>query len=134
PSGEVPANGVIDAVYIHRTGGVDIKTLTFTMPSSHLEAHGHIGAFPLTSATSLEVDGQSHDLSDFDAVLRDLGLTHEGKTGAAALPASLPEQADFHMMWTGSLLSPRLNGSLKATQIGMEIPATGEEPSAQPHW
>jgi translocation and assembly module TamB len=132
--GEVPANGLIDATYTQRDGGVEIKTLAFTMPSSHIEAHGHVGASPATSPTSLKVDGQSHDLSDFDAVLRDLGLSHEGKTGAAALPVSLKGQADFHMMWTGSLMSPRLNGSLKATQIGIEIPATGNDPSAQPHW
>ncbi len=134
PSGEVPANGTIDAIYTQRNGGADIKTLTFTMPSSHLEARGHVGAFPLTSPTSLKVDVQSHDLSDFDAVLRDLGLTHEGKTGSAALPVSLHGQGEAHLQWTGSLLSPRLTGNLKATQIGIEIPSTSSDPSAQAHW
>jgi translocation and assembly module TamB len=133
-TGEVAANGIIDATYTHRDGGVEIKTLTFTMPSSHIEAHGHIGAFPITSPTSLKVDGQSRNLSDFDAVLRDLGLSHEGKSGVAALPVALHGQADFHMMWTGSLLSPQLNGSLKATKISIEIPAAANDPSAQPRW
>jgi translocation and assembly module TamB len=133
-SGEVATNGVIDATYTHRDGGVEIKTLAFTMPSSHIEAHGHIGAFPITSPTSLKVDGQSRNLSDFDAVLRDLGLSHEGKSGVAALPVALHGQAEFHMMWTGSLLSPQLSGSLKATKIGIEIPAAGNDPSAQPRW
>jgi translocation and assembly module TamB len=134
PAGEVPANGVIDAVFTQRTGGVDINTLTFTMPSSHIEAHGHIGAFPLSSPTSLNVDGRSHNLSDFDAVLRDLGLHNEGKTGSAALPVALHGQGEFHILWTGSLVSPRLAGNLKATQVSIEIPATGNDPSAQPRW
>ncbi|WP_058189625.1 translocation/assembly module TamB [Terracidiphilus gabretensis] len=134
PAGEVPTNGVIDAVFTQRTGGVDINTLTLTMPSSHLEAHGHIGAFPLSSPTSVKVDVQSHNISDFDAVLRDLGLNREGKTGSAALPVALHGQAEFHMLWTGSLISPRLAGNLKATQISIEIPATGNDPSAQPRW
>ncbi len=122
PSGERGANGSIDAVYTQRDGGVEVKTLSLTMPASHLEAHGHIGAFPLTSPTSLTVDCDSRDLSEFDAVLRDLGLAREGKTGVAALPVALHGEGQFHVLWTGSLVSPKFSGNLKATQIGMEVP------------
>jgi len=132
--GEVPANGTIDATYTHRNGGVDVKALNLTMPASHLEAHGHVGAFPLTSPTSLNVDCESHDLSEFDTVLRDLGLAREGKSGVSALPVALHGEGDFHVLWEGSLISPRLTGKLKATQIGLEIPVRPDENNTQPRW
>jgi translocation and assembly module TamB len=128
PSGETGANGVIDAVYTQRDSGVEVKTLNLTMPASRLDAHGHIGAFPLTSPTSLTVDVDSHDLSEFDAVLRDLGLAREGKTGAAALPVALHGEGQGHVLWSGSLVSPKFTGNLKATNIGLEIP----EPAGSP--
>ena len=102
------------------------------MPSSQLEAHGHLGAYPLTTPSALAVDLHSQNLLDFDTVLRDLGLVRNGKTGAAALPATVAGQADFHGSWTGSLVDPHLVGTAKATQLAVEIPAasTGKNPPA----
>lgn len=134
PSGEAPANGTIDATYTQRDGGVEVKTLALTLPTTQLTAHGHIGAYPLTSATSLNVDCTSHDLNEFNTVLGDLGLSHNGKTGVAALPVALHGEGEFHVLWTGSLISPRITGSLKAHQLGLEIPPPPEEKSAAPHW
>jgi translocation and assembly module TamB len=134
PPGEAPATGAIDATYTQRNGGVEVRTLNLTFPATQIEAHGHIGAFPLTSPTSLNVDGHSHNLAEFDSVLRDLGLGHEGKAGTAALPVALHGAAEFQVLWEGSLVSPRLSGNVKATQIGIEIPPPAGNESAQPHW
>ena len=92
-------------------------------PQSDLEAHGLLGAYPITSPSSLAVDFHSHNLAEFDTALRSLGFKRNGKTGTAALPVSLAGQADFHGAWTGSLARPRLAGTLKATQLAFEWPA-----------
>jgi translocation and assembly module TamB len=122
--GEAPANGVIDATYKQRTGAVDLRELELHLPGSQLEAHGTIGAYPVKSASAIDMDFQSHNLGEFDAVLRSLGFKRNGKSGIAALPVALAGQADFHGAWTGSLVKPRLAGSLKATDLALEMPAT----------
>lgn len=119
---EVPTSGAIEATYTQHNGAVDVRKLELQTPASELDVHGRIGAYPLTTPTSLGVDFHSHNLNEFDAVLRDLGLNRYGKTGAAALPISLGGQLDFlHGTWTGSLLAPRIAGSLKATQLSVEM-------------
>jgi translocation and assembly module TamB len=121
-AGEAPASGLIDATYAQRDGAVDLRKLELHTTSSQLEAHGHLGAYPLTSPSAFAVDFHSRDLGEFDAVLRDLGLSRYGKTGAAALPVTLAGQLDFlHGVWTGSLVAPRIAGNLKATQLAIEL-------------
>ena len=121
-AGEVPANGSVDATYTQSDGAVDLRRLELHTPASALEARGHLGAYPLTSPSAFGVDFHSHNLDEFDAVLRDLGLNRYGKTGAAALPVSLAGQLDvLHGTWTGSLVDPRLAGNLKATQLSIEL-------------
>jgi len=129
--GEVPANGAIDATYTQRDGGVDVRTLNLNLPASDLTAHGHLGAYPVTSLTGLTVDIQSGDLSEFDTVLRDLGLARNGRSGVAALPVTLSGQAGFHGSWAGSLVSPQLAGTLKAEEVGVELPPMFNDKSGQ---
>lgn len=121
-AGGAPANGTIDGTYTQRNGAVDLRDFNVNLPASHLNARGALGAFPLTSATNLNVDFQSGNLGEFDTVLRDLGLSRNGKSGSAALPVSLGGQAEFHGSWAGSLMSPRLTGELKASQVALELP------------
>ena len=121
-AGEAPASGVVEATYTQRDGTVDLRKLELETPASELEVRGHLGAYPLTAPTALTVDFHSHNLNEFDAVLRDLGLNRYGKTGAAALPVSLGGQLDFlHGTWAGSLVAPRIAGTLKATQLSIEM-------------
>ncbi len=103
PAGEAPTSGEIDATYTQRNGQVDLRNLELHLPGSQLEAHGELGAYPLSSPSALTVDLHSHNLPEFDAALRSLGLERNGKTGTAALPVALAGQADFHGTWTGSL-------------------------------
>ena len=125
PAGEAPTTGVIDATYTHRNGGVAVRKLEVHLPGTELEAHGALGAYPVTSATALSIDFHSHNLGELDTTLRSLGLQRNGKTGTAALPVALTGQADFLGIWTGSLVKPHLAGSFKATQIAFEMPAAG---------
>ncbi len=125
-AGEVAAQGSVDATYSQSNGAVDLRRLDLQTPASHIAAHGLLGAYPLTSPSGFTVDFQSHDLGEFDTVLRDLGLTREGKSGAAALPVKLAGQGDFHGSWTGSLVDPHFAGTAKATQLAIEmVPAAG---------
>lgn len=132
PQGEAAAGGLIDATYFQRDGSVDVRALDVRLPTSRLQAHGRLGAYPITSPTALAVDLHSGNLREFDTVLRSLGLKREGKSGAAALPIALTGQANFAGNWEGSLESPRLAGSLQATQIAVEFPAP--QADAAPRW
>jgi len=133
PAGEVPASGAIDATYTQHNGGVDLRKLELHLPASDLEVRGALGAYPVSSASTLTVHFHSHDLSEFDAVLRSLGVNRNGKTGTSALPVSLAGQADFLGIWTGSLIKPHLAGTLKATQLAVEMPSAGAN-SGPPLW
>ncbi len=122
--GKIPASGLVDATYTQHDGAVDLRKLRLNLPSSQLEANGHLGAYPMTSPSALKVDFHTGNLGEFDTVLRDLGMARNGKTGVAALPIALNGQGDFHGTWTGSLLDPHLAGNLKATQLNVEVPAS----------
>lgn len=131
-AGEVPANGLIDGTYTQRDGAVDLRKFEVNLPGSRIAASGHLGAFPLTSPTEINVNFQSYDLGEFDTVLRSLGLEHNGKRGTAALPVSLAGKAEFHGTWAGSLVSPRLAGSLHATQVAVEMPPNPNDKTGAP--
>jgi translocation and assembly module TamB len=131
-SEEAPATGAIDATYTQRDGGVDLRRLEVNLPDSQVVAHGHLGAYPMTSPTGIAIDVRSHDLAEFNTLFRDLGLKRNGRAGTAALPLSLAGEADFHGNWAGSLVDPHLSGTLQATNLTLEIP-TSAETSTPPH-
>ena len=133
--GESPATGAVDATYTQRDGAVDLRRLEVDLPQSQVVAHGHLGAYPMTSPTGIAIDFNSRDLGEFNTLFRDLGLKRNGKAGAEALPLSLGGEADFHGNWTGSLVDPHLSGSFQATNLSIEIP-TPEAPNhlRMVHW
>jgi translocation and assembly module TamB len=129
-AGKVASSGIIDGTYTQRDGAVDLRKLELHLPNSAVQAHGHLGAYPMTSPSSLAVDFQSGNLNEFDTLLRDLGLARNGKTGTAALPIALTGQAEFHGSWAGSVINPRLAGSAQATNLSIEVPVSTEKTSA----
>jgi translocation and assembly module TamB len=131
--GMVPASGLIDATYTQGDGAVDMRKLELNTPASQLVAHGHLGAYPLTSPSAFAVEFHSSNLGEYDTVLRDLGLSRNGKTGTTALPVALTGRMDFvNGFWAGSLVDPHLSGDLKATQLGVELAAISTTNSSQP--
>ncbi len=122
-AGEAPATGTLDGTYTQRDGAVDLRALHVVLPGSVVDAHGHLGAYPLTSPSAISVEVHSHNLAEFDSVLRDLGLRRNGKTGSAALPVSLGGQGDFTGTWTGSMMDPHLAGDLSVSNLVVELPA-----------
>ena len=130
--GEVPSSGAIDGIYTQRDGAVDLRTLQLRTPASQIAASGHLGAYPLSSPTALAVDVHSRNLWEFDTVLRDLGLTRDGKQGVAALPVSLAGEGTYHGSWNGSLVDPHLSGIAKASQFTIDIPPSANSAQPQP--
>ncbi len=133
-AGERPASGAIDGTYTQRNGAVDLRTLDLVLPASHLVAHGHLGAYPVNSPSDIAIDFHSHDLGEFDTVLRDLGYRREGKTGVAALPGTLAGQGDFTGTWAGSLIDPHLKANLKASNVSLELPPDSKDPLGKPRF
>lgn len=131
-AGEIPASGTVNATYTQKDGAVNLRQLDLLLPSSHLQASGHLGAYPLSSPTALSVDAASTNLRDFDQVLRDLGLERNGRSGTAALPISLSGQAHFQGTWTGSLDAPRLAGALQASNLDAEMSPLAASSSQPP--
>jgi translocation and assembly module TamB len=130
--GKTPAGGLLDATYTQRDGAVEVRKLLLRTPASQLEAHSHLGAYPMNSPTALAIDFHSQNLGEFDTVLRDLGLKRHGKSGTAALPVSLNGQAEFHGSWSGSLVDPRIAGTAKATQLTVELAAKSNSGTSHP--
>jgi len=128
-AGEPPATGAIEAAYSQRTGTVDLRRMELNLPSSQIQAHGRLGVFPMSSPTELTIDFRSHNLGEFDTTLRDLGLKRNQKSGTAALPIALNGEGEFHGTWEGSLISPRLTGNVKASQISVELPPNPNDAS-----
>ena len=128
--GEAPANGVLDATYTQKNGGVDVRKLELRLPASEVTAHGELGAFPMTSPSAIAVDLRTRNLGEFDTVLRDLGLKRGARSGAAALPFLIGGLAEFHGVWSGSLLNPKIGGNLKASQLAFELPPPNALPNA----
>jgi len=119
--GEIPASGVFDATYTHKDGSVALRKLLVQLPSSQVQAAGLLGVHPMSRPTGISVDFHSTNLGDFDTLFQDLGVSRNGRTGTAALPINLAGTGDFHGTWSGSILDPHLVGSLKTTQIAVEM-------------
>jgi translocation and assembly module TamB len=128
--GELPATGALDATYTQKDGSVALRKLQLQLPSSQIQASGLLGVHPLTRSTGISVDFHSANLGDFDTLLRDLGVSRNGRSGVTALPISLAGQGDFHGAWSGSVLDPHIAGSLKTTQIALEMLPAKAAPNA----
>jgi len=132
-AGEKHASGWLDGTYTERDGAVDLRGFELHLPASTVQAHGHLGAYPMVSPSAIAVEVHSRDLSEFDQLFKDLGLVRNGRAGSAALPLALHGEADLtHAMWNGSLLDPHISGDLKATQLDLELDALAAAPTAAP--
>ena len=133
PPGEVPVRGSVDATYHVEDGSVKVRSLDARLPHSSLQGSGSLGVFPISRSSEMDLDFQSSDLSEFDGVLKTLGLTQGNRKGAAALPVDLKGQAQFHGQLNSSWLTPRIEGHLTATHIGIEVPSSSAGATADPN-
>ena len=130
--GEVASSGGLDATYTHKDGAVDLRQLDIRTPSSRLQVQGHLGAYPTSTRSALDVDFQSRNLSDFDLALRDLRLSRKGRQGVSGATRVSCRELRFHGTWTGSLADPHLAGNAQATQLAIELPTNPKDKSDNP--
>jgi translocation and assembly module TamB len=135
--GEVPVQGTVDGMFHAETGSVKVESMDVKLPHSRVQGEGSLGVYPITRASEMNLVFQSGDLSEFDGVLRTLDLTQGNRIGASALPVALKGQAQFRGQLNSSWLTPRVEGRLTATDIGIQMPNSNPDPKALPsflHW
>ncbi len=136
-AGQVPLSGSVDAKYFQRGGRVQIYQLEAHSPASTLSTTGSVGVYPLNEASNLSVHLTSHNLNEFDRVLKVLDLGIGDKKGISGLPIRLHGEATFDGTGYGSLVDPAFKGHLTATKFSsvFVIPgaaATTPPPSVEP--
>ncbi len=127
--GEAPVTGSVSGTFRVDRGAVDVRTMDVRLPKSSIAGNGVLGVFPIERVSQMDLDFRSSDMSEFDAVLRALNLQQGKRMGAAALPAALHGEAEFHGRLNSSWLIPRVDGHLTAAHIGIEIPDVSASPA-----
>ncbi|HEY1809483.1 MAG TPA: translocation/assembly module TamB domain-containing protein [Acidobacteriaceae bacterium] len=124
---EVPVTGVVNAEYVQRSGSVIIHAFDIHTPASQIQVAGALGVYPITRASSLSIDLETRDLSEFNPALAAFGLTAHGES--SPVPAQLHGVADFHGTVTGNLKYPNFRGHLHAGDFRL---ARSAAPAAVP--
>ena len=136
-AGEVPVEGTVDGAYRADSGSIKVRAMDVKLPHSRVQGEGSLGVYPIDRASEMDLVFQSTDLSEFDGVLRTLDLEAGNRIGSAALPVALKGAAQFHGQLNSSWLTPRIEGRLTATDIGIQVPTSNPDPNATPtffHW
>ena len=114
---DIPVSGQLVGHYDGKTEVVQIKRMTADTPQSSLVASGILGVNVGDPLTDLNVDLSVRNLGEYDQLLRTLGLTGNGKKGAAAIPVALHGQAKFNGTARGAIAKLDVKGHLEATNL-----------------
>lgn len=114
---DIPLSGQILGHYDGKTETVRVQKLNLNTPQSTLAASGVLGVSRGDPLTALNVDLSLRDLSEYDQLLRTLGLTGNGKKGSAAIPVALHGSAQFHGTASGALAKLDVKGHLEANNL-----------------
>jgi translocation and assembly module TamB len=117
--GWVPVSGSVDAGYSNVTGVVSIRNVTAYTPAAQLQVTGGLGVYPITRASSLQVNATTNNLAELDRLLTTLGAAEGEKRGVAVIPVALHGQAAFQGVVTRSILDPDVEGHLNATNFDL---------------
>ena len=115
----VPVTGEAVARYDGSREVVNIDHVTLLTPASSTQATGVLGVNQGDALTSLKVDMNLRDLSEFDQLLQTLGFSANGRKGVAAVPVVLHGGVDFHGTATGRAANLDLKGHLDGN--GLEV-------------
>ena len=117
----VPVSGQILGHYDGKTETVNLQRLSLNTMQSTLTAGGVLGVNNGDPLTSLNVDLQVRDFGEYDQLLRTLGLTGNGKKGAAAIPIALHGSAQFHGTARGEVAKLDVKGHLEANNLEVRM-------------
>ncbi len=118
---DIPVSGQILGHYDGKSEVVDIKRFEADTPQSTLVATGVLGVNLGDPLTALNVDLNLRNLGEYDQLLRTLGLTGNGKKGAAAIPVDLHGQATFHGTARGAIAKLDVKGHLEASNLEVHL-------------
>jgi translocation and assembly module TamB len=114
---DIPVSGQVLAHYTGTTEVVQIQKLAIQTPQSSLTASGVLGVNKGDRLTDLRTDLTVRDLAEYDQLLQTLGVSANGKKGAAAIPILLHGAVEFNGTARGALANLDLKGHLLATQL-----------------
>ncbi len=114
---DIPVSGQILGHYDGKSETVKLQKIALNTPRSTLTAGGVLGVSSGDPLTELNVDLQLRDLGEYDQLLRTLGLTGNGKKGAAAIPVALHGSAHFHGTARGAIANLDVKGHLEANNL-----------------
>ena len=114
---DIPVSGELVGQYRGKNQTVTIPKLALRTPQSTLGANGVLGVADGDKLTALNVDLSLRDLGEYDQLLRTIGLTGNGKKGAAAIPIALHGTAQFHGTARGEIAKLDVKGHLEANNL-----------------
>ncbi len=118
---DLPVSGLILGHYDGKSETVALKELTVNTPQSSLVATGTLGVNLGDPLTNLNVDLNLRNLAEYDQLLVSLGLTGNGKKGAAAIPIALHGAATFHGTARGAIAKLDVKGHLVASDLDVRV-------------
>jgi translocation and assembly module TamB len=130
--GEVPVTGRVDAAYRQGSGTVDIDEVAVETPASQLNVAGILGVYPPKRRSTTRVELTTSNLGEFDKTLTALGLAANGKKGVQVIPAVLHGNAHFQGTFSGSLMTPEIQGHLQANDFNAVFQSTPETAGGTP--
>ena len=128
----IPITGELVANYRGQTSVVNIDHLLARTPGSTVEASGVLGVAKGDPLTSLRADLNVRDLGEYDQLLTTLGVSANGKKGAAALPVDLHGGVSFQGTATGRLAALDIKGHLQASDLALNLGPGATPPGATP--
>ncbi|MGI4826658.1 MAG: hypothetical protein ACRYFU_00450, partial [Janthinobacterium lividum] len=117
----VPVSGRILAHYDGKTQIVNLQRVNLQTPGTTLNANGVLGVNQGDPLTNLALNLQVHDLSEFDQTLQTLGVSSNGKKGAAALPVVLHGSLAFNGTAKGAIRNIDVKGHLSANAVEVKL-------------
>ena len=130
--GLLPLSGSVDAKYFQRGGRVQIYQLEAHSPGTTLNTTGTLGVYPIEEPSNLNVHLVTHNLGEFDQVLKVLDLGLNGKKGISGVPVQLHGDATFDGAASGSLVDPAFAGHLTADRFSTLVAIPAAAASANP--
>ena len=117
----IPVSGEGIVHYRGQSEVVNLEHVVLRTPESTLSASGVVGVNRGDPLTSLQVNASLRDLGEFDQLLQTLGVSSDGKKGAAAIPVVLHGTAQFQGTARGPIADLDVKGHLQAEQIAVHL-------------
>jgi translocation and assembly module TamB len=117
----VPVTGHVHGHYDGAREVVRISQLNLESPATTLTGSGILGVNVGDPLTALQVNLATHDLGEFDQLLKTLDFRAQGKKGLAAVPVLLHGSMNFAGSARGEIANLDLKGHLEASDLALQL-------------